>query len=413
MRKFSGLLFLLLQVFLVPAFIFSQQDTEPKKIALVIGNGAYTNVAKLGNPVNDANDMSEALRGLGFTVEVLLDADLHQMEDAVIRLKERLSKSNNSYGFFYYAGHGIQSNGENYLLPVDANIPSENFLRDRAISVQAVLNELNDARDILNIVVLDACRDNPFGWNRSSSNRGLAMINHQPADSIIVYATSAGLTAKDGDGRNGIFTSQLLNNLKIPGLEVSELFRQTGADVSRISGRQQIPAIYNQFFGIAYLGEKPATLPYQNPESDINRYKSVNLWTIGASVGTSFAAPLFVGTVFGTFAPFRYSFFELGIDFGLLSGSQNVGYYSFCPFLHYALYLPLTQIGGFFAGAGGSYYYAEYDFPKEKLPLRIFALDAVGGFRFNIGIVISYTLRTDFSTVSNKVAIGYSYRYYY
>jgi hypothetical protein len=114
------------------------------------------------------------------------------------------------------------------------------------------LGELNDAHNELNVVVLDACRDNPFGWARSG-NRGLSVIANQPADSIIVYATSAGSVASDGIGRNGLFTSHLLNNLMIPGLEVKEVFNRTGADVAQASGRQQIPAVYNQFFGNAYL----------------------------------------------------------------------------------------------------------------------------------------------------------------
>ncbi|MCL2832769.1 MAG: caspase family protein [Treponema sp.] len=413
MKKFLCLLLFLIQISIIPAILFAQQNTDPKKFALVIGNGAYKNVTKLDNPANDADDMSVVLRKIGFTVDVLFDADLHQMEDAVIRLKDRLSASDNSYGFFYYAGHGIQSNGENYLLPVDANIPTESFLRDRSISVQAVLDELNDAHNVLNIVVLDACRDNPFGWVRSTASRGLALVSHQPADSIIVYATSAGSTASDGDSGNGLFTSQLIQNLLIPGIEVSDLFKLTGADVANLSNKQQIPAIYNQFFGTAYLGEKPAggasVLVRSAQYSNINN--SPNLWSIGITAGTSFAAPFFVGTVFGTFAPFKYSFFELGMDLGLISGSKNYNYYSFSPFLHYALFVPVARAGGFFAGVGGSYNYAVLDFPDKKVPLNIVAFDAMCGFRFNMGILISYTFRTDFSTASNKLTVGYSFRY--
>jgi hypothetical protein len=243
---------LLVAVFALP--LFAQQ-----KYALVIGNGAYTGsgMSRLANPVNDANDMTATLQGLGFTVDKVLDGNLDQMETAITRLKNRLSVSKNTYGFFFYAGHGVQSGGVNYLIPVGASIPSENYLRDRAVSVQAMLGELNDAGNDLNVVVLDACRDNPFAWARSGG-RGLTVVGNQPADSIIVYATSAGSTASDGTGRNGLFTSQLLKNLKTPGLEVSEVFRLTGADVAQASGRKQIPAVYNQFFGQAWLGAKPA-----------------------------------------------------------------------------------------------------------------------------------------------------------
>jgi hypothetical protein len=223
-----------------------------QKYALVIGNGAYTNIPRLNNPVNDANDMAAALQGLGFQVDTVLNGSLDQMENAVIRLKNRLSTDAASYGFFFYAGHGVQSNGENYLIPADANIASDSFLRQRAVQMQAVLEELNQAGNALNIVVLDACRDNPFSWARSGS-RCLNVVGSQPADSIIVYATSAGSIAADGTGRNGLFTGQLLNNLKTPGLEVKELFNRTGADVRRVSGGKQVPAIYSQFFGAAYL----------------------------------------------------------------------------------------------------------------------------------------------------------------
>ena len=259
----------LLTVLLFSAVIaapgFSQQ-----KYALVIGNGAYTGtgMSRLANPVNDANDVTAALQGLGFTVDKVLDGNLDQMESAIMLLKNRLSVSKNSYGFFFYAGHGVQSGGSNYLIPVGASIPSENSLRERAVSVQFMLSELNDAGNDLNVVVLDACRDNPFSWARSGS-RGLTVESNQPADSIIVYATSAGSTAADGTGRNGLFTSQLLKNLKTPGLEVKDIFNRTGADVSQASGRKQIPAIYSQFFGTAYLGALPAataSVPAPTPQ---------------------------------------------------------------------------------------------------------------------------------------------------
>ncbi|MDR1636932.1 MAG: caspase family protein [Treponema sp.] len=241
-------LFLVLSVFSIAA---------QQKYALVIGNGAYRNLGRLKNPVNDANDMTAALRGLGFTVDTLTDAGRVQMEDAVERFKNRLSVSKNSYGFLFYAGHGVQSRGINYLIPVDADIRSESYLGDRAVSVQAMLDEINRAGNGLNIVVLDACRDNPFGWARSGS-RGLQVVGSQPADSIIVYATSAGATAADGEGRNGIFTGELLKNLKTPGIDVNEVFRRTGGDVARVSGGMQRPAVYNQFYGLAYLGSQSA-----------------------------------------------------------------------------------------------------------------------------------------------------------
>jgi formylglycine-generating enzyme required for sulfatase activity len=258
------LLFALMLLTLVPPIPLSAQQ----KFALVIGNGAYTSISKLNNPENDANDMKAALEDLDFQVDLVLNGSLNQMEDGVIRLGRRLAGAPGSYGFFFYAGHGVQSGGENYLIPVDADIRSESFLRSKALVVQGVLDEIRQAENFLNVVVLDACRDNPFSWRARGGDRGLTVVQVQPAESIIVYATSAGSTASDGDDRNGLFTSHLLSNLKIPGLEVKELFNRVGRDVSRASNNEQRPAIYTQFFDTAYLGSPPAAaLPASIPQA--------------------------------------------------------------------------------------------------------------------------------------------------
>ncbi|MDR1256943.1 MAG: caspase family protein [Spirochaetaceae bacterium] len=258
--KKSRLVFWGFVVFALQAVSVAAQQ----KYALVIGNGAYKNLSRLNNPANDARDINSALKELGFTVDTVIDGSRVQMEEAVERFKNRLSVSKNSYGFLFYAGHGVQSGSVNYLIPVDADIRSESYLRDRAVSVQAILDEINNAGNELNIVVLDACRDNPFSWGRSGS-RGLQVVGNQPADSIIVYATAAGATAADGTGRNGVFTGQLLKNLQTPGLDVNEIFRLTGGDVARVSGGSQRPAVYNQFYGIAYLGNRPQTATAASP----------------------------------------------------------------------------------------------------------------------------------------------------
>ena len=398
----------------------SAEQPAVEKYALVIGNGDYTGgLSKLANPVNDANDISAVLEHLGFKVEKVLNGDLDQMENSVVRLRDKLNKSENAYGFFFYAGHGVQSGSENYLIPVGSNITTESYLKTRAISVQAVLDDLNDARNTLNVVVLDACRDNPFGWSRGGS-RGLTIVNRQPADSIIVYATSAGQQASDGDGRNGLFTSQLISNLATPGLDVNEVFRRTGLDVAKVSKNQQIPAIYSQFFGVAFLGDLPAEFSgfsIQAPATvvigGIKEPEPAKFWCIGASAGSSFAEPWVIGTLRGTVAPLRYSFLELGLDAGFVSGVSDVGYYSFCPFIHYAFFYPVTanQIG-VYAGAGGGYTWANYNFSTEgEIPKNTFALDVVAGVNLFDMIDISYTFRTDIKNASNKVSAGYTYRF--
>jgi formylglycine-generating enzyme required for sulfatase activity len=227
-----------------------------QKFALVIGNGAYASVTRLNNPVNDATDIKAALEGLGFQVDLILNGTLRQMNDAVRRLSRSLSAPG-SYGFFFYAGHGVQSKGENYLIPVNADIKVEEDLAYESMNVQRMLDSFQESGSALNMIVLDACRDNPYGFARSG-NRGLTVVASQPPDSIIMYATSAGRTASDGQGRNGLFTSQLLKNLKTPGLEVKEIFNRTGSDVRQVSGNAQIPAIYSQFFGSVYLNGQTA-----------------------------------------------------------------------------------------------------------------------------------------------------------
>jgi len=420
------ILLIAIALILVPAIIFAQEtasSTEQntlQKYALVIGNSTYLGLTPLVNPVNDAEDIAAVLEYLGFNVDKVINGTMNQMEDGVLRLKDRLSGDNNSYGFFFYAGHGVQAGGDNYLIPVDANIPNENYLRTRAVSVQTLLDDLNDARNGLNVVVLDACRDNPFGWSRSGT-RGLAIVSRQPADSIIVYSTSAGQRASDGEGRNGLFTSQLISNLATPGLEVNEVFRRTGSDVARVSSNQQVPAIYSQFFGIAFLGEAPMGFEgylIGSPSATViiggkKEPQPAKFWSIGASVGSSFAAPWVIGTLQGTIAPFKYSFIEIGLDAGFVSGVSGVGYYSFCPFVHISYFYPIINNKvGIYTGAGGGYMWANYKFDVEgELPKNTFAVDAVAGINLFDMLSISYTFRTNFKNVNNKASVGYTYRF--
>ena len=255
MKKIICWLLALSIAFIFPAMLTAQE----RRVALVIGNGDYQAATKLINPINDAADIGEVLVGLGFDVEVRIDADLDTMEKAVLRFGNKLAGSTDSVGFFYYAGHGVQSNGENYLIPVDARLSAESMLRIRAIPLQFVLDSIGEAGNKLNIIVLDACRDNPFSWARSSA-RGLAVVGIQPAASIVVYSTSAGKVAQDGTGRNGTFTEELLRHLPTPGLDIMEVLRRTGQDVQAKTASAQIPAIYSQFFGFLQLvpGEAPA-----------------------------------------------------------------------------------------------------------------------------------------------------------
>ena len=255
---------------------------QSARYALVIGNGGYTELGRLKNPLNDAHDIGEALKSLGFQVDSLADADLNAMEDAVVRLGNRLSTSKDCIGFFFYAGHGVQSNGVNYLIPADAHIANASFLKTRALAAQEVLDTLQDAHNVLNVVVLDACRDNPFSWARSGT-RGLNVVAAQPPGSIIAYATSAGSVAQDGVGRNGVFTAELLKNIGTPGIEIKDVFNRTGAGVQAASAGAQVPAIYNQYFGSAFLAgaatvPAPSVTPARTPTLTLQKsYGSVTV----------------------------------------------------------------------------------------------------------------------------------------
>jgi uncharacterized caspase-like protein len=155
--------------------------------------------------VSDAYDTFLALRDLGFVVDNMLNGSLEEMQDSLARFKNNLATSKNSYGFFFFAGQGVQFNGENYLIPMNVQITEESQLPDNAVSLQSILNDLNDVKNSLNVVVLDACREHAFSWNRSGE-QGLAAVGNQPENSIIMYAADAGQTAANGEGRNSMFT---------------------------------------------------------------------------------------------------------------------------------------------------------------------------------------------------------------
>ncbi|MCK9171528.1 MAG: caspase family protein [Treponema sp.] len=229
---------------------------EIKKVALVVGNSNYGSLGKLKNPANDAEDISEKLDGLGFKVLLLLDADLDTFEKGLVSFSNELKTDRNTTGFFYYAGHGVQANGMNYLIPVGQDIQAESFLRSKAVSMQEVLDLLNEANNKTNILVLDACRNNPFSWSRSTS-RGLTVTGNQPGSSVIVYSTSENKVALDGTGRNGVFTTALLNHIEDE-TDFDSVINSTAQEVIKETNGDQHPAVYKQNFNKIFLGNEKA-----------------------------------------------------------------------------------------------------------------------------------------------------------
>lgn len=220
-----------------------QEEGKEKRIALIIGNGAYQKAKALPNPPNDAADMAKTLKDLGFEVLSGVNQNKRQMETLIREFGAKLS--NGGVGLFYYAGHGIQVSGENYLIPVDADIPEEDEVSYAAVPVNLVLRKMATAGNDLNIVILDACRNNPFArsWRAFRSGEtsdGLAKIS-PPTGTLVLYATEPGKVASDGAGRNGLFTEALLKNIKKPNLEYDQMVRAVSADVWQKSNKTQLP----------------------------------------------------------------------------------------------------------------------------------------------------------------------------
>ena len=208
-----------------------------KRVALVIGNSAYK-ASPLKNPANDATDMAAALKKLGF--EVILKEDackrdmLSAMEDFAVKLRQAEA------GLFYYAGHGMQIGGQNYLIPVGAYVSSEIDVEYEGLVAGRILRNMENAGSRVNIVMLDACRDNPFGRSFRSSNRGLAVMQAAKG-SYIAYATSPGSVAADGKGRNSPFTQSILKHISTPGLTIDQVFKRVNAGVFKTTGEKQLP----------------------------------------------------------------------------------------------------------------------------------------------------------------------------
>jgi len=209
------------------------------RFSLIIGNSAYP-VGPLSNSQNDANDMTDALQRAGFKVTQLINATQRQMERAIIQFGQLLNQNNKSVGLFYYAGHGMQLGSNNYLIPIDAQLAVEDDIKYESVNVGRVLDAMDRAANRLNMVLLDACRDNPFARSFRSSAKGLAQMD-APSGTLIAYATAPGNTAADGIGRNGTFTKYLLKHMQRPGEPVELVLKRVRNDVMHETNHRQTP----------------------------------------------------------------------------------------------------------------------------------------------------------------------------
>lgn len=207
--------------------------------ALVIGNADYVDAGELKNPENDAMDISDKLEECGFTVVTKLNCTHREMDQALKDFKRALKDSD--VGLFFFAGHGMQVDGDNYLAAIDSDVSDELAAKHSSLALNRVIEIMEKTDNSSSIIVLDACRDNPFerAWSRSMSSRGLAPV-YAPRGTLVAYATSPGQVASDGRGRNGAYTAALLEHLTTPDCSIEGMFKRVRNTLSTATGGKQI-----------------------------------------------------------------------------------------------------------------------------------------------------------------------------
>jgi hypothetical protein len=269
MKKLLFFLFLMLSIGL-----YSQE----KRLALVIGNSDYEYGGTLKNPVNDAELMAATLQELGFDVIKKTNANKRQMDAAILDFWRQQA----DYGvtLFYYAGHGVQVDGINYLVPVDAKLEDELSLRIEGVDMNEVVSQFNRFPKNINIVILDACRDNPFqSWMRGGTMGFAAML--APSGTLIAFATAPGATASDGKGDNGLFTYYLAEQMKVP-QRIEDVFINTRIKVRYASQGRQNPQEWSQLVGQFMFAEPEPVVgsdPMVGAAEGIANYGSIELVT--------------------------------------------------------------------------------------------------------------------------------------
>ena len=246
-----------LVLLLLPILATSAQSA-PARIALVIGNSDYEN-APLKNPVNDAALMTSTLKGVGFDVMTHVNLDRRDMKRAFLAFQRRIKEAgSDTVSLVYYSGHGAQVKGENYLIPVGALIADENDVDIEGVRASSLLNTLDDANAALNIVILDACRNNPFQSSSRSAQRGLAKMD-APTGTLLAYSTAPGQVAEDGSGSNSAYTKALSLAIRAPGAKVEEVFKRVRIEVMTRTLDQQVPWESSSLTGDFYFSGSTTT----------------------------------------------------------------------------------------------------------------------------------------------------------
>ena len=268
----------LISIVVLLAFPFSLQAAEKgiarskvgsssdsgSRIALVIGNASYSS-APLRNPINDVRAIASALKKVGFQVTKVENASLQSMDDAVRRFGKKARKSD--VALVYYSGHGLQLKGSNFLQPIGADIRREQDIRFKAYNSDQILAELEDGSQRVNIVILDACRNNPLSRSFRSASKGLAQPSFQPVGTIIAFSTAPGSIAYDGKGENSPYTSELYNAILEPGLKIEDVFKRVRVGVmtkTQSMSAPQIPWENSSLVGDFYFSGGPSLTSNQN-----------------------------------------------------------------------------------------------------------------------------------------------------
>lgn len=247
------------------------ESSDGKRVALVIGNADYDHTSSLQNPTNDAEDIAAALSRAGFWVVVGTDLSYEAMEQSLTAFGEEAIDA--ATAAFFYAGHGVQVGGENYLIPVDADIRTEAQVRNRAMALAEVFSTMENSGARLKLVILDACRDNPFRSWRSGA--GGWASTEGPAGSVIVFATAPGSQASDNQtGSNGLYTEALLAYIETPGFELSSLLRRVTQRVIESSGGEQAPWMSQSYHGDFYFFPEETAIP---TESNVERRTAMGI----------------------------------------------------------------------------------------------------------------------------------------
>lgn len=239
-----------------PAAIY---DHGSEKYALVIGVQNYSHIPALRHSLNDATDVSNSLKAKGFKVESLYDPQTKkEIRDAIARYYTTMKDKTGAVGLIYYAGHGMQNEGENYIIPATADLKVPGDLEEQCVKMNTLMSVLNSSSN-LNILLLDACRTNSLPSFSRDVAQGLTKVE-APQGSIVLFATQPGKVASDGSGRNGLFTSKLLKYIDEPGLNIGEVARKVKQEVFAESGNKQLPSLEDNSIG----GEFYFTVPKKN-----------------------------------------------------------------------------------------------------------------------------------------------------